>query len=137
MPGASGSLNKAQSLGVFLQDKWKIGNNLTLTVGLRYDLEVIPFPEIDNPMFESPDDYPVDTNNFQPRLGLAYNLGGATVLRGGYGRFFDKTHFEIVNGVFTNTPFTTSFNRNFPLNKRTLVPSRDSCRPIRSSSTVR
>ncbi len=116
VPGASRSLNKAQSLGVFLQDKWKIGNNLTLTAGLRYDLEKVPFSEIDNPMFESPDDYPVDTNNFQPRLGLAYNLGGATVLRGGYGRFFDKTHFEIVNGVITNTPFTTSFNRNFPLN---------------------
>ena len=116
VPGASRSLNKAQSLGLFAQDKWKLGDHLTMTLGLRYDVEKVPLPETDNPLFASEDDYPVDTNNLQPRVGLAYNLGGATVLRGGYGRFFDKTHFEVINGVLTNRPFTTSFTRNFPLN---------------------
>jgi hypothetical protein len=116
VPGAGRSLNKSQSLGAFVQDKWKMSDRLTLTLGLRYDVERVTLPEIDNPLFESPDDYPVDANNFQPRLGFAYTLGGQTVVRGGYGRFFDKTHFEVINGVLTNTPFTTSFNRNFPLN---------------------
>jgi hypothetical protein len=116
VPGRGGSFNKSQSLGAFLQDKWKISNHLTLTLGLRYDVEKVVLPEVDNPLFASEDDYPVDTNNLQPRLGFAYNLGGATVLRGGYGRFFDKTHFEVIGGVLTNRPFATSFVRNFPLN---------------------
>ena len=116
VPGQGGSFNKSQSLGAFIQDKWKVGDALTLTLGLRYDVEKVTLPEVDNPLFESPDDYPVDTNNIQPRLGLAYNLGGTSVLRGGYGRFYDKTHFEVIGGVLTNTPFATSFNRNFPLN---------------------
>jgi hypothetical protein len=116
VPGAGGSLNKSQSLGAFIQDKWTIARNFTITAGLRYDVEKVVLPEVDNPLFADEDDYPVDTNNFQPRLGVAYNMGGRTVVRGGYGRFFDKTHFEVINGVLTNAPFTTSFNRNFPLN---------------------
>ena len=116
VPGAGGSLNKSQALGAFLQDKWKLTNALTLTLGLRYDLEKVTLPEIDNPLFDDVDDYPVDANNIQPRLGFAYSMGDATVLRGGYGRFYDKTHFEVIGGVQTNTPFTTSFTRSFPLN---------------------
>ena len=116
VPGPGGSLNKSQSLGLFAQDKWKLTDNLTLTLGLRYDLEKVTLPEVDNPLFASEDDYPVDTNNLQPRLGFAYNLGGASVLRGGYGRFYDKTHFELINGVLNNRPFATSFVRAFPLN---------------------
>jgi hypothetical protein len=116
VPGRGGSFNKAQSLGFFVQDKWKVGNALTLTLGVRYDVEKVTLPEVDNPLFASESDYPIDTNNLQPRLGFAYNMGGSTVLRGGYGRFFDKTHFEVIGGVLTNRPFATSFVRNFPLN---------------------
>jgi hypothetical protein len=116
VPGAGRSLNKSRSLGAFVQDKWKVSDNLTLTAGLRYDLEMVDLPERDNPLFASEDDSPVDKNNWQPRLGFAYRLGTANVVRGGYGRFFDKTHFELINGVITNAPFTTSFTRNFPLN---------------------
>ena len=116
VPGRSVSLSKSQSLGVFAQDKWQMTDNLTLTLGVRYDLEKVVLPEVDNPLFASEDDYPLDLNNVQPRIGLAYNLGGSSVLRGGYGRFYDKTHFEVIGGVLTNRPFTTSFTRNFPLN---------------------
>ena len=87
-----------------------------MSLGLRYDLEVIPIRETDNPLFANPDDYPVDKNNFQPRLGFAYGMDeGKSVLRGGYGRFYDKTHFELIGGIYTGTPFATSFVRNFPL----------------------
>ena len=37
-------------------------------------------------------------------------------LRGGYGRFYDKTHFELIGGIFTNRVFASSFVRQFPLN---------------------
>lgn len=116
VPGEGGSFNKSSYFAAFVQDKWKIGNRLTLSLGARYDLEIIPVPEIDNPLFESRDDYPVDKNNIQPRVGVAYNTpDGRSVIRGGYGRFYDKTHFEVIGGIYTATPFATSFNRNFPL----------------------
>ena len=92
-------------------------DHLTFTVGARYDLEIIPITETDNPLFADPGDYPVDSNNIQPRFGFAYDMAdGLSVVRGGYGRFFDKTHFELIGGIYTGTVFATSFNRNFPLN---------------------
>ena len=46
---------------------------------------------------------------------MTYDLGGGqSVVRGGYGRFYDKTHFELIGGLFTGTPFTSSFTVNFP-----------------------
>jgi hypothetical protein len=59
--------------------------------------------------------YPIDKNNIQPRVGLTYDLGGGkSVVRAGYGRFYEKTHFELIGGLFTATPFTSSFTVNFP-----------------------
>ena len=117
VPGAGRTYNKNQAFGAFVQDKWSLSDRLTLTLGMRYDVENVALPETDNQLFEDPNDWPVDTNNFQPRVGFAYNLGQRrTVLRGGYGRFYDKTHFEVIGGILTNTPFATSFTRNFPLN---------------------
>ena len=117
VPGASRTFNKSQSFGAFVQDKWTLNDRLTLTVGVRYDVENVTLPENDNPLFDDVNDWPVDSNNVAPRLGFTYNFGDNRMLvRGGYGRFFDKTHFELVSGVITNRPFTDSFTRQFPLN---------------------
>ena len=77
---------------------------------------MIPIPETDDPI-TGEGDYPVDKNNVQPRVGFSYDVSGRgqRVIRGGYGRFFDKTHFELIGGLFTGTPFTSSFTRTFPL----------------------
>jgi hypothetical protein len=110
--GPSRFYEKATYFSGFVQDKWRLSPRITLSLGLRYDLEVIPIAETDDPLVES---YPVDKNNVQPRLGVTYDLGGGkSVVRGGYGRFYDKTHFELIGGLYTGTPFTNSFLVTFP-----------------------
>jgi len=110
--GANVFYQKAHYFAGFAQDKWRLGNNATLNLGARYDVEIIPFPEIDDDPLV--DKHPVDANNFAPRLGFTYDIGGTSVVRIGLGRFYDKTHFEVIGGLYTNTPFTSSFLVNFP-----------------------
>ncbi len=116
VPGLGRVFEKAHYLSFFVQDKWKMTGRLTATLGLRYDVESIPVPERNNPDFASEDDYPVDKNNIQPRAGLSLAMDdeGRSVVRAGYGRFYDKTHFEIIGGFFNGGVFSDSFTVNFP-----------------------
>jgi hypothetical protein len=75
-------------LAGWMQDDWRLGNPVTLNLGVRYDwdsnghsekLEFRPF---------LPGDLPRDNNNVAPRVGMNVRLGDRTVLRGGYGLFF-------------------------------------------------
>ena len=110
--GPSSFFEKVHYIAAFAQDKWRFTPRLTLSLGVRYDVEIIPIAETDDPLV---DKYPVDRNNFQPRVGVTYDLGGGhSIVRGGYGRFYDKTHFELIGGLYTGTPFTSSFTVNFP-----------------------
>jgi hypothetical protein len=112
--GPSIFYEKAHYVSGFVQDKWRVNNRLTMSLGARYDLEIIPLTETDDPLVSK---YPTDRNNFQPRVGVTYDLGGGrSVVRGGYGRFFDKTHFELIGGLYTGTPFASSFTASFPVN---------------------
>jgi len=45
------------------------------------------------------------------------------VVRGGYGRFYDKTHLELISAVITNGVFSDSFVVNFPANNADPGPS--------------
>ena len=118
--GPSTFYEKAHYVAGFAQDKWRFTQSLTVSLGARYDLEVIPVAETDDPLVTT---YPKDTNNIAPRLGITYDLdGGKSVIRAGAGRFFDKTHFEVIGGLYTGTPFTTSFTALFPINGPDLGP---------------
>jgi hypothetical protein len=50
-----------------------------------------------------------ENNNFMPRLGFAYQLTNSTVLRGGYGIFYD------VIGVNRTDPIQTGFSQSTPI----------------------
>jgi hypothetical protein len=126
VPGPSALSLNTHYVGGFVQDKWKLSKRLTLSLGLRYDLEVIPLREEDNPSFADPADYPVDRNNLAPRLGFAIDPrgDGRTVIRGGGGRFFEKTHFEIISAIVTAGVYSNSFTASFPANAADPGPSR-------------
>ena len=124
VPSPLDSYQKAHFVAAFAQDKWRLTNRATVSLGLRYDLEVQPIAELDNPQFPDPQKYPVDRNNIAPRIGFTYDLegDGRGVLRGGYGRFYDKTHFELISAILTAGAFSNSFAVQFPLGTSNVDP---------------
>ncbi|MBI3047716.1 MAG: TonB-dependent receptor [Acidobacteria bacterium] len=72
----------------WLQDDWRVGNNLTLNLGVRYDWDNNAHSEKLKFMPFLPGDLPHDSNNVAPRIGVNLRLDDRTVLRGGYGLFF-------------------------------------------------
>ena len=118
VPGAVDFLMKGHFIGAFAQDKWRLNTRLTLTLGARYDVEVLRTPNQDNPLFAGdPDGYPMDTNNVSPRLGFSYALDSSarSVLRGGYGIFFQRTSYTFLTAMFsTGARFSNSFTARCP-----------------------
>jgi outer membrane receptor protein involved in Fe transport len=123
VPGMLRLLSRTHSLGVYGQDKWQVTPDLTLSLGLRYDVHVSPIDNRWNPFFSDPEDYPIDKNNVQPRAGFAYNMGGRAVLRGGYGLFYEKQWIERFEPYGLNAVFRDSFEAQFPLDRADPGPS--------------
>ena len=102
----------------YLQDSWKVRSNLTLDLGIRYEYtnnpeNVLPFPAIDPATELSSTTFsavPVreDHNDWAPRVGFAYSpnfLGGnKTVVRGGYGLFYDSFFTNLLDNSAAAAP---------------------------------
>ncbi|HYY56144.1 MAG TPA: TonB-dependent receptor [Pyrinomonadaceae bacterium] len=81
----------------FAQDDWRLTPKFTLNLGLRYDLQRLACPPVQNPdplLLNNGLDTsrcPEDGNNFAPRFGFSYAFDDKTVVRGGYGVFYART----------------------------------------------
>jgi hypothetical protein len=73
--------------GLYFEDRWRIARNLSLDLGLRYELDDIRDP------------IRTDKNNFAPRVGLAWDVRGdhRTTVRGGFGIFYAPSNYAIVH----------------------------------------
>ena len=123
VPAPSDTLIPTHVGVLFAQDKWSLGD-VTLNLGLRYDIEATPMENGFNPYFAK-GSYPVDNNNFSPRLGVAWRPGGSstTLVRGGWGLFYDKVTLITTTPFINQGVFSNSFVAAFPTDRADAGPS--------------
>jgi hypothetical protein len=113
------------NFGAFFQDDWKVKRNLTLSMGVRWEVYMNPWDK-DNlfvgATFPSGSDYLQritnltpeikqphngnDWNNIAPRLGVAWDPrgDGKTSVRAGIGMFYDRASGQFYDDAGTSLP---------------------------------
>ncbi len=88
------------SLGLYAQDEWSATAQLTLNLGVRYDLQFL-------------DTIDTDTNNVSPRAGFAWTPTAARdlVVRGSAGLFFDRVPLRALANALLSAGNTTDLTQ--------------------------
>ncbi len=110
----------------FAEDKFRVTNNLTLNLGLRYDHQ---------------QQTPASSDDLAPRVGVAWDVTGAgrTVVRGGFGKFYAYVPvvLELVHrqsGVLTLFPTLTVTDPNSPVLRPDVIADSQGNRGVASLS---
>ena len=114
-PGGNNFAYPIDTFEAFFQDKWTLNERWTVGLGVRWDAELLSARRTDNPLMVPGTD-PRDWNNISPRLSLAYDVtgDGRSVIRMGYGHFYDRTLFSGLDNVLQDPIITDSFVASFP-----------------------
>ncbi len=117
----------------FAQDEWRIRDNLTLTLGVRYEYPGDPFSYLrelngrilaangNNPVFRLGPTPETDANNLMPRIGFNWNPrtgkkgisgfftgGDKLVVSGGYSRTYDPIFMNLYVNMGISFPFVAT-----------------------------
>jgi hypothetical protein len=114
---------RTKQFGFYGEDAWRVNPKLTLTLGLRYEFQTPVLSEAHNPTrigntrtrdqgLPTPGQpyHNYTTHQFAPRIGIAYDPfgDGKTVIRTGFGLFYDMIPLEAVAGEISyNDPNPT------------------------------
>ncbi len=113
---------RTESYNFFLNDSIRLTPRFTLSAGLRYEYNSPAVDAADRANVYDPatrtlvpvgtlgiprSGYGADKNNFAPRVGMAWTLGaeGETVLRAGYGVYYDQSPLAPGEALYFNAPY--------------------------------
>jgi hypothetical protein len=111
---------RTESYNFFINDSYRATQRLTLNVGLRYEYNSPPVDAEDRAnVFDVASrslvrvgtngvprsGFEADKNNFAPRAGFAWSFTENTVLRGGYGIYYDQSPLAPAEALYFNSPF--------------------------------
>ncbi len=122
-----------EEIALFIQDKWQVTPRVTLDYGLRWDAQLMPetvdpkttayAPFLNDARFPSDGTIPDQWNQFQPRVGVAWDAtgDGKTLVRASAGIYYARQNMlsqvgsVTTNGIqqksdFRNTGFTAFAN---------------------------
>jgi Carboxypeptidase regulatory-like domain len=122
---------RTNSYNFFINDSIRLTPRFTLNAGLRYEYNSPSVDAEDRANIYDPatrslvavgtagvprSGYLPDRNNFAPRVGLAWTVGpeGRTVLRAGYGIYYDQSALAPGEALYFNAPYF-DFNLYFSL----------------------
>ncbi len=104
----------------FAQDDWTPADELTVSVGLRYEYNAPAYDaddrftqfDLESARLVKPGStslgragYSADTNNLAPRVGIAWNPAESLVIRASYGIYYEVNVLEANSGLYFNPPY--------------------------------
>lgn len=111
---------RTESYNFFINDSYRATQRLTLNGGLRYEYNSPPVDADDRATIYDVatrslvpvgtngvprSGFDADKNNFAPRVGFAWSVRDNTVLRGGYGVYYDQSPLSPAEALYFNSPY--------------------------------